>query len=345
MPRKRKDASIPKRMYFKHGSWFYVHHDSKWERLGTDFTAAKAKADAYNGKCSTFGTMGHWMDSWLTHLKGRVAASALAERTLQDYTQDIELMRAYLGHMAPQDVQPHHIAAYLEVGLQQGRAVRANREKAALSSCMSWMITRPDSGLTSNPCKQVKRNTEKPRDRFVTDDEYARVYERCGPAERAWMELMYRTLQRPSDILRWTHSNISVEGGQRVLSFRQSKTGAHLRIQVTDTLQACFDQLAASRQRRSLYLICREDGGPYTEEGIASMFRRAVVACGIKDLAPYDMKAKGATDLYQAGTPLEHIQALCAHDSVTTTEIYIKRHLNLVVQPNERVISRSGTNK
>ena len=53
----------------------------------------------------------------------------------------------------------------------------------------------------------------------------------------------------------------------------------------------------------------------------------------------YDLKAKGATDLYQAETPIEQIQALCGHDSVTTTEVYIKRHLVAVVKPNERKIA------
>ncbi len=69
------------------------------------------------------------------------------------------------------------------------------------------------------------------------------------------------------------------------------------------------------------------------------MFRSAVYAAKLHDLAPYDMKAKGATDMFQSGVPLEQIQALCGHESVRTTEVYIKQHLTLVVQPNERKIA------
>jgi integrase len=58
---------------------------------------------------------------------------------------------------------------------------------------------------------------------------------------------------------------------------------------------------------------------------------------GFKDFAPYDLKSKGATDMYQAGSPIEEIAQLCGHESSRTTEIYIKQRLRCAVMPNERV--------
>lgn len=338
MPRRRADPSIPSRMYFKHSSWYYVHHDMRWERLGPDFEAAKKRAETYNGTRPSYGTMSYWLDEWLKHLDERLKAKTLAERTRDDYKEAVPLLKAYLGSIEPQSVAPHHVATYLELGLQADRAVRANREKSALSSAMTWMVAKGHGGLKVNPCLAVKRNTETKRVRYVSDAEYKAVYRYAGPAERAWMELMYRTLQRPSDILAWTTDHIVRDGVKKVLTFRQGKTERLMRIELTETLQDCLAQLGTHRKKRSALLIPREDGGQYTEQGIASMFRAAVYAADLKDLAPYDMKAKGATDLYQAGTPLEQIQALCGHESVRTTEVYIKRHLNVVVQPNDRKI-------
>ena len=46
-----------------------------------------------------------------------------------------------------------------------------------------------------------------------------------------------------------------------------------------------------------------------------------------------DLKGKGATDMWQAGVPIELIQALLGHASKTTTEIYIKQRWT-EAQPN-----------
>ena len=88
-------------------------------------------------------------------------------------------------------------------------------------------------------------------------------------------------------------------------------------------------------------LICTREGQPYTQMGLSSMARRHIAACEIANFAPYDCKAKGATDMFQGGTPLEEISALCGHDSVTTTEKYIKRHLTRTIAPNDRQIERA----
>jgi site-specific recombinase XerD len=57
-----------------------------------------------------------------------------------------------------------------------------------------------------------------------------------------------------------------------------------------------------------------------------------------KSFGMYDLKGKGVTDMYQAGIALTYIQALAGHESVTTTEIYIKARLNKPVVSNTRKI-------
>jgi len=54
----------------------------------------------------------------------------------------------------------------------------------------------------------------------------------------------------------------------------------------------------------------------------------------LQDLTPTPLKAKGATDMWLSGVPLEKIQVLCGHDSVTTTEIYVKCRWRGTVEPN-----------
>lgn len=51
------------------------------------------------------------------------------------------------------------------------------------------------------------------------------------------------------------------------------------------------------------------------------------------------MRAKGATDMFRADpNSIRKIQLLLGHESVQTTEIYLKGLLTEIVRPNERPI-------
>lgn len=126
--------------------------------------------------------------------------------------------------MYPKEIEERHVKDYLDIGIDLDRPVRANREKATLSSCMTWMLTHNHGGLKTNVCLNVARNPETPRARYITDDEYNAVFDIASAPVRAIMELIYRTLQRPKDVLSWTRRNISDVNGSSVLSFVQSKT-------------------------------------------------------------------------------------------------------------------------
>ena len=73
------------------------------------------------------------------------------------------------------------------------------------------------------------------------------------------------------------------------------------------------------------------------------MFRR-YVAAAVKagelseSFALYDLKGKGATDMWLAGERLTTIQVLYGHESVTTTEKYVKARRG-TVEPNRISLS------
>lgn len=343
-PRKQSGQGLPLRVYMRSGTLYYVHAtDGRWENLGKDLKTATAKADAYNCDKAPRGTVGWWLDEFVTYFAGLVKDGDRAGRTLSDYKKNLIPLKAYFGAMDPMDVETPHVTSYVTAGRLAGRKTQSNREKACLSSCFGWMIEHKHAGMERNPCKGAKRNRERARDRYISDDEYARVFADATAPVRAWMELMYRTLQRPADILTWTHAAISVEGGREVLSFRQHKTKTPVKIEVSAKLRAAFDAMAAARMVSSLYLICKQDGGPYKLQGLTGMFRRHVDAAGVIGFGIQDCKGKGATDMLNGGVPLVDISNLCAHKSLRTTEIYIKARNPKIMKSNDRTISLSKT--
>lgn len=371
--RKNPDSGMEPRVYRRSGTYYYVHRTGKWESLGTDLTAANEKAKLYNDPDGLHGTLVHWLDTFLVHCEARVKAKTMAQRTLDDYSMAIKGIPARPAHgnrpatdgrpgalriffappMTPLDVTPAMVQDYLETNAELGRPVPANREKAALSSCFGWLIrTGKVPSLLINPCLRasgVQRNSEAKRDRYVTHEEYREVWGHAGTSVRLMMELTYRTLQRPeSDIIGWDTTVLAMDGTQRVLQFKQGKTGKRMRVAVAADLNALIRASLGDVPKLRQSLIRTRDGKPYTYDGLSAMLKRCIAKANAErkkrgqDLIPSfgfrDLKGKGATDMWLAGETIEKIQALCGHEDKATTEIYVKQRWRETVQANQVAI-------
>jgi integrase len=367
MGRKRKnDLGLEPRVYASHGAFFYAHRDRGWERLGTDREKANAKGRLYNDPDGRYGSLVYWLDMFLVECERRVALKStvkgvkLSPRTLQDYQDAIgtddkpgALRVFFAPPLNPLDVTPDQVQDFLTANAEAERAVRGNRDKAALSSCFGWLLrTKKVPGLMVNPCLRgsgVQRNPETKRTRYVTHDEYKDVFDVATRAERLLMELTYRTLQRPeSDIILWDSRAVSNETAGRFLRFKQNKTGRGMVIALSPALDALIAKPAGNVRQLVEPLVGTLKGGFYTYDGLSSMLKRSIAvanirrkARGLEPVASFgyrDLKGKGATDMWLAGTRVEDIQALLGHANKTTTEIYIKQRWTESVQPNMVVI-------
>lgn len=370
MGRKRKSnpLNLPPRVYAKSGAFYYFHPGGKWEHLGTDVEQAKKRAaQIHNNQNEGFGKLPYWFDEFLKHCKQRVAVGDLSPRTLDDYTDAGEKLKATFQDFYPIGIEPHHVGDYLDTNLQLGRGVRANREKAALSVMFTWLMRKGFAGVKTNPCAGIKRNKETKRERYVENEEMAATLADAPLQVWGLAHLVYRTLQRPEDIIGWTPRNITErrDAGGRVVKIirnKQGKTGATVDIEITPEIEAVLQRLKVTpaskaavkrgeaKVVRGLTLIHRRDGLPYSYDGLCAMLKRcqakvreqhAEKASPLAEMAPwgyYDMKGKGATDMWQAGVPLGLVQVLCGHDSITTTEKYVKARWRGIVAPNQVAI-------
>lgn len=375
MGRKRKDGDplglAGTRLAFRRGRFFYIHRGSgTWEDVGTDVEQAKRTAARYNNPGDGFGTLAYWFDQFLADCRARVKAKAMSQRTLDDYTgyaaEDGPLVAAF-GKRFPESIKPADVQAYLDANakLDPPRPVPANRERAFLSSCLSWLIrTERVPTMLVNPCMRasgVRRNPERQRERYVTHAEYLAVYDAGNRAVKLAMELVYRTLQRPEvDVLAWTPANVQNKDGGKVLRFRQSKSKRLIDIGLTGQLGALVTEAIGPvpvlhqpilHTSRSDPKRKRPAGSAYTYDGLSAMLkqaqdkvREAHLASGgplatMPSFGLRDLKGKGATDMWLAGEPIERIQLLCGHADKATTERYIKARWRETAQPNAVTIA------
>ena len=80
------------------------------------------------------------------------------------------------GSVRLDQVDKRSIRSYLDT---YPSPVAANRHIAVLKSAWNWVLERHE--VPDNPCLGVKINREKPRERYVTDDEYERRAEGWRP--------------------------------------------------------------------------------------------------------------------------------------------------------------------
>lgn len=338
--RRKSDFHLPQHVYPKHGAYHF--RDPKtgiWSRIAKIGEERKMREEWAKrmGVENEAGTVAWWLDRFLEHRRQLVKLGKLAPRTLEDNEAEVVYLKAFFGKMLPPEVLPSDVGQYLD---ERGAVawVRANREKALLSGLFSWLMRRAGTGITSNPCRGVVRNREEKRKRYVEDRELSLVSSIAVRSVWRWMWLIYRTAQRPEDCLLASPRNIrKLEDGRRVLRFVQGKTSKTVDV----VIDAEIDAIIASSSNvvdLDQPFVCTARGKRYTYDGISAMFRRYVTKSGLKDFGSRDLRAKAATDLYLAGTPLEVIQQLLGHDSITTTEKYIKARLPNVVQPNARQV-------
>jgi integrase len=96
---------------------------------------------------------------------------AIREATLIDYTQSLTRVVAEFGRQNARDWRSSDGAQYLRRCREpdkngKTRAVRGNREMAALSAAFNYGMS--IGAVDSNPCRGIRRNREQPRDRKVS---------------------------------------------------------------------------------------------------------------------------------------------------------------------------------
>lgn len=366
MGRKRKDGDplglAGTRIYLRRGKLYYWPRGERLQLLPTtDPAEAKRLVLRMTGAAGDAGTVAYWLREFLADCTERVKAGQLAQRTLDDYTGYCDAdgpLLAFFGRMWPERILPSHVQSYLDANAKMDppRLTQANRERACLSSMLSWVIrTGKLPELKVNPCMRasgVRRNPERPRDRYVTDAEYRAVYEAANRPVKLAMELVYRTLQRPEvDVLAWTPANVRAKDGQRVLRFKQSKTGTTIEIALTGMLGAMVQQAIGEVPVLHQPILHTDKGTAYTYDGLSAMLRQAQdrvrarhreTKGPLADMPSFglrDLKGKGATDMWRDGEPIERIQLLCGHRQKSTTEVYVKQRWQQTVAPNDRSIA------
>lgn len=227
----------------------------------------------------------------------------LARETQRDYRACAARLAARttkaglpIGQTRLIDWTPGAVRAYVDKRAEESRS-RANHELRYLRRLFGWAYER--DLMTSNPGKGVKTLSVAPRQRYVTDGEYAAFLAHAGPRYPYLIpvaELAYLCRLRLSEVCDLKREDIRDEGlfAARRKGSKDALTGWTLRLR-----KAVDIALGLHGQIAGLYLIPSPSRGRMSETTIQTAWQRAMVdwaALGNPRFTIHDMKRAGISD-------------------------------------------------
>lgn len=308
---RKSNKHLPRRMYLKHGAYWYVDRQNKWHRLAEGYAEALKRYAALLSDTET-GTIESLVNRYERDVFPRLAEETKAGRKMQFKT-----VRAVFGPMHAVDLKPSDVFEFWQKG---GRTSKVRHEISALSAVLGHAVNW--GAIDKNPLlgMKFKDGASGPRTRYVTDDEFIAVREIAPLMIQVAMNIALITAMRQKDILRLDRRQVA-EG---FLTVTFSKTKKQRRFPIAGDLKENIDLALKQKPELRPHVIVSRKGKPYTRDGFQTQWQRVMKRALAKRLIAerftyHDIRAKS---LSEAET-LEEAQKRAGHaDSKITAAVY-----------------------
>lgn len=264
------------------------------------------------------------------------ARPRLRPNTLKQYERYLKRhILPRLGKLDMEEIEGYHLEA-LHVSLKD-TPVHANRVMNFLSRMLSVAEKLGYRPINSNPAPFVERYKEKPRRRYLSEDEYRNLLLCIGGWEDKtvadYILLLLLTGARKDELrtLRW--DQVDLEGKRLVLDHAK-ETDSEKDIELMDM---AVELLARRREGNRFATYVFEGDTPHRPMGDPYYrWDRLRKAAGIPDVHLHDLRHTFATIGLKAGVTLKYVGALLGHSKVQTTE----RYAHVIKDPKREALNK-----
>lgn len=275
-------------VFEKDGSYYKVVRN-KWHKLcRIDEGVRELHKKLYEFDPAPPGTIGDLIEQYRA-----VGMDHLKTATQHRYQSSLNRMNAMFGHATIAELTPPEIAVYLEKRRKKKKGgISANREVAVLSSVFDFGMRQEGWGVTVNPCRGFRRNPEKARKRYVTDEEFRLAVEASPEPFQDLLQVAFLSGARQTDLMNWKRVSetpiercLTLDG----LDYIESKTGKPRLVEWSKDLY--FHVRRSMDRADSEYVLTNKFGQQWGVWAINSQMTRLGVSWAFRDL-----RAKAQTD-------------------------------------------------
>lgn len=231
-----------------------------------------------------------------------------------------------------QEVQQHHIAAYLGYLHEAGRAnATISRNLASIRSFFHFLV-REDFILQDPTIHVDTPKIEKRLPRVLTPEEIERLLRApdqstpSGMRDYAMLELLYATGIRVSELVSLKSTDVHLSSGflrcmgkggkERIIPIGEYAVQA-----LDNYLQQARPHLVRKTKDEALFL--NHHGTQMSRQGFWKILKKYAQEAGIlKDITPHTLRHSFATHLLERGADLRAVQEMLGHADISTTQIY-----------------------
>ena len=275
-------------------------------------------------------------------------------RAYQEAVRQFSAFCAEHGIVDLAQVEPIHVAAFVEVQLKLHSRPTVKLRLAALRMLFDWMVV--GQVIPVNPAHAVRgpKHTQKKGKTPVLNVDEARVLIDAidttslpGLRDRALIGLMVYTFARVGAAVSMKVEDFFVQG-RRGWVRRHEKGGKEHEMPTHHNLDRYLEEYIAAAgiaqdRKNPLFRTIRGRSGELTgnsllQSDVWRMIRRRALAAGIKtEIGCHTFRATGITAYLKNGGKLEIAQQMAAHESARTTGLYDRRNDEISLDEVERI--------
>lgn len=250
------------------------------------------------------------------------AQIGLSKGSREQYNYQLSRLLSYLNKDV-RDINDDDIYMYF-VHYRNQRTVSnsyLNQIRIIFNGFFKWLIKRRI--ISINPVDAIdpikfQKKLKKP----FTPEEVELIRSNCSTErDLAIIECLYSSAVRASELLRLNRDNISFSHGDIIVLGKGNKErityfNARAHIHLKNYLASRTDDNPA------LFVSAKSPHTRLSRRGLEDIVKRIGLSAQVEKVHPHRFRRTSATDLLNAGMPIEQVQELLGHKSIETTRIY-----------------------
>lgn len=272
------------------------------------------------------------LDQFLNYL---TVERGLSPNTLDSYSRDLIKYLDYLSTKGIKDISKTSdltvisFIATLKNGGLSNRSVARN----LTSIRMFYRFLTEDHHINNNPTLNIetpKRELRLPQ--VLSIEEVDVLLQQpdsstsLGLRDAAFLELLYATGLRASEIISLALNDINLEAGYLIAYGKGSKERL---IPIGEVAQNLIKKYLKNsrptllKNKQSHHLFTTRSGKSMTRQGFWKLIKKYALAAGIrKKITPHTLRHSFATHLLERGADLRSVQMMLGHADISSTQIY-----------------------